>query len=59
MIHDLPPTIDQSWYHSQPDIYVKITATEPSSALQNYVDIENAVIKKYGTKENISPIVII
>ena len=29
MIHDLPP----SWYHGQPYIYVKIMATELSSAL--------------------------
>ena len=52
-IHDLPPTIDQSWYHGQPHIYVQIMATEPMS------EIENALIKKYGTKENIPPIVII
>ena len=59
MIHDLPPKIDQSWYRGQPYIYVKITATEPSSALRNSVGIENALIKKYGTKEHIPPIVII
>ena len=59
MIHDLPPTIDQSWYRGHLYIYVKITATEPSSALRNSVEIKNALIKKYGTKENIPPIVII
>ena len=59
MIHDVPPTIDQSWYRGQPYIYVKITATEPSSALRNSVEIENALIKKHGTKNNIPPVVII
>ena len=59
MIHDFPPTIDQSWYRGHLYIYVKITATEPSSALRNSVEIENALIKKYGTKENIPPIAMI
>ena len=59
IIHDLPPTTDQSWYHGQLYIYVKITATEPLSPLQNSIEIENALINKYGTKENIPPIVII
>ena len=59
MVHDLPPTIDQSWYRGQPYIYVKITATEPSSALRNSIEIENALIKKYATKKNIPPVVII
>ena len=58
MIHNLPSSVDQFWYHSKPYVYIKITATEPSSAIRNSVEIERVLIKKFGTKENI-PIVII
>ena len=53
IIHKLPPTIDDSWYCRQPYIYVKITATEPSSALRNAVEIEQVLTQQYRGKENI------
>ena len=34
-IHNIPASIDQSWYRGQPYVYIKINATEPSSALRN------------------------
>ena len=58
MIHNLSSSVDQFWYRSKPYVYIKITATEPSSAIRNLIEIERALIKKFGTKENI-PIVII
>ena len=58
MIHNLPSSVDQFCYRSKPYVYIKITASEPSSAIRNSVEIERALIKKFGTKENI-PIVII
>ena len=59
MIHVLPSSIDQSWYCGKPYVYIKITATKPSSAIRNSVEIERALIKKFGTKENIPAIIII
>ena len=35
MVQDLPSSVDQSWYHGKPYVYIEITATEPSSAIQN------------------------
>ena len=46
MIHDLPSSVDWSWYRGKPYVYIKITATEPSPAMQNSVEIERALIKK-------------
>ena len=45
MVHDLPSADDQSWYRGKLYVYIKITLTEPSSAIQNSVEIERAVIK--------------
>ena len=41
------------------DIEVKITATEPSSALSNAVEIENVLISKFSSKMNIPPIILL
>ena len=51
IIHKLPPTIDDSWYCGQPYIYVKMTATEPSSVLRNAVEIEQILTQQYREKE--------
>ena len=59
MIHDLPSSVDQSWYHGKLYVYIKITTTECSSVVQNSLEIERALIKKFGTKENIHLIIII
>ena len=59
MIHDLPSSVDQSWYRGKLYVYIKITTTEHSSVVQNSLEIERALIKKSGTKENIHLIIII
>lgn len=59
LVHDIPTDIDESWYRGTPHVFLKITATEPSSALRNAVEVENVLLAKYGTKENIPPIIII
>ena len=59
LLNDVPNTVDDSWYRGQPFVYIKITATEPSTALRNAVEIENALIKKHGSKANIPPIIIL
>ena len=58
MVQDLPSSVDQSWYHGKPYVYIEITATEPSSAIQNLVEIERALVKTFGTIENIPQIII-
>lgn len=58
MIQDLPSSVDQSWYHGKPYVYIEITATEPSSAIQNLVEIKRALVKTFGTIENIPQIMI-
>ena len=59
IINDLPSSFGQSWYHGKPYVYIKITETEPSSAVRNSVEIKRALMKKFCTKENIPPIIII
>ena len=59
MIHDLPSSVDQSWYRGKLYVYIKITTIERSSVVQNSLEIERAHIKKFGTNENIHLIIII
>ena len=33
IINDLPSSFGQSWYHGKPYVYIKITETEPFSAV--------------------------
>ena len=58
MIQDLPSSVDQSWCHGEPYVYIEITVTEPSSAIQNLVEIKRALVKTFGTIENIPQIMI-
>ena len=58
LTHDIPDDVDKSWYRGIPHVYLKITATEPSSALRNAVEIENVLISKFGNKQNIPPIIL-
>ena len=57
--HNFPDDVDKSWYRGIPHIYLKTTATEPSSALRNAVEIENVLTSKFGSKENIPPIILL
>ena len=49
LTHDILDDVDKSWYRGIPHVYLKITATELSSALRNAVEIE----------ENIPPIILL
>ena len=40
---DIPDNVDKSWYRGIPHVYLTITATKPSSALRNTVEIENVL----------------
>ena len=57
--HDIPGDVDKSWYRGIPYVYLKITATDPSSALRNAAEIENVLTQRFNGKENIPPIIII
>lgn len=46
-VNDLPIAITVLWYWEKLYIYVKIFATEPSSALQNAVEIGALMNEKY------------
>ena len=45
LVHDIPDEVDKSWCRGHAHIYMKISATEPSSALRNAAEIENVLIK--------------
>ena len=40
-------------------VFLKISATDPSSALRNAKEIVNILIEQYGSKENVPPVLIL
>ena len=58
LLHDFPEKIDGLWYRGQPYVYLKITATEPSTAIRNAAEIKEVLLSKYGCKEEVPPILI-
>ena len=59
LIHEIPNSIDESFYHGIPYLYLKIHATEPSSAIRNAKEIADALIEKCEEKEIIPPMLTI
>ena len=59
LMHEIPDEVDKSWYRGTPYVYLKITATDPSSALRNAAEIEDMLTHRYQGKENIPPIIVI
>ena len=59
LLNDIPEEVDGSWYRGKLMVSPKITATDPSSALRNAKEIANVLIEKYGTKENVPPVLIL
>lgn len=59
LLNEIPDKVGGSWYRGSPCVCLKITATEPSSALRNASEIANLLIKKFGSKQNIPPVLII
>ena len=55
----IPDEVDKSWYHGIPYVYLKITATDPSSALHNATKVEDILAHRYQGKQNIPPIIIL
>ena len=56
--HEIPNNIDNSWYRGVPYVYLKLVATEPSSALRNPAEVKPVLILKFG-KNSIPPKVIL
>ena len=54
--HDIPNKVSESFYRRTPYVYLKIHATEPSSAIRNAKETADVLIKKYESKENVPPI---
>ena len=59
LLYDVPEKIDGSWYRGQrPAVRLKITATEPSTAIRNAAEIKEVLLSKYVCKEEVPPILI-
>ena len=59
LINDIPESIEKSWYHGKACVGIKMTATNPSSALRNLTEIAKVLINKYGSKGAVPPILIL
>ena len=57
--HDIPDEVDKSSYHGIPYVYLKITVTDPSSALRNVVEVKGILTHHYQGKQNIPLIIIL
>ena len=53
LLNTIPETVDGSLYQGKPMVSLKISPTDPSSALKNAKEIANVLIEQYGSKENI------
>ena len=59
LINNIPESIEKSWYHGKACVGIKMTATNPLSALRNATEIVKVLINKYGSKEAVPPILIL
>ena len=59
LLNDIPEEIDGSWYKGKPLVGLKITAIDPSTAIRNAQEITNALTTFYGSKKNVSPVLVI
>ena len=55
--HNIPDEVDKSWYRGIPYVYLKIMATDPSSALRTATEVEDILTHRYLGKKNIQPII--
>ena len=46
-------TFDGSWYHDMMYVYLKLHATEPSWVIHNTKEIDDALVDRFGCKENL------
>ena len=58
LVNDIPERVDKSWYRGKVCVGIKISATDPSTALQNGTEVASALIEKFDTKEAVPPVLI-
>ena len=58
-VNDIPETVDESWYRGKACAGIKISATDPSTALRNGTEVASALIEKFDTKEAVPPVLIL
>ena len=58
-MNEIPGKVDDSWYQGKPYVFIKITATEPSSVMRNAAELKETFMKKYGKVELIPPIIVL
>ena len=58
LVNDIPERVDKSWYRGKACVGIKISATDPSTALQNGTEVASALIEKFDTKEAVPPVLI-
>ena len=59
LVNDIPERVDKSWYRGKACVGIKISATDPSTALQNGTEVASALIEKFDTKEAVPPVLIL
>ena len=59
LMNEIPGKVDDSWYQGKPYVFIKITATEPSSVMRNAAELKETFLKKYDKVELISPIIVL
>ena len=57
--HTIPNKVDDSWYRGKPYVFLKITATEPSTALRNAAELKDVLLTRHSSMEAIPPIIIL
>ena len=59
LFNDIPTDVNESWYRGRPCVLLKISATCPSSALRNATEISKIILRKYGSIENVPPVLFV
>ena len=55
LLHHKPADVEDSWYRRILNIYLKLHATEPSTAVCNAKEIADVIIDDYGGKKELVP----
>ena len=58
LLHHIPADVEDSWYNGIPNIYLKLHATEPSTAARNAKEIADVIIDHYGGKKELVPLIL-
>ena len=58
LLHHIPADVEDSWYCGIPNIYLKLHATDPSTAVRNAKEIADIIIDHYGGKKELVPLIL-